>query len=425
MTDFTGTAGNDTQEGTGESDNFFYSQGGRDTLTGKGGNDAFKMGTELRANDSINGGAGTFDTVQLFGATVTPYTVVLGNNTIKNCEALQMSAGDYDVTMADGNIAAGEHMSILASAATSMVFDGSAETDGFFSMDTSAGDDVLIGGQQADTISGGTPFFSPTGIDTVRGEGGDDTLQFFDDLTADDRANGGDGFDKLTLKGDYSLALELENGTISNIEQIDLDAGGGGFDYQITFADGNVSASATLVVNAGTAAQVFLNAEDETDGHYQFEGGAGSDHLTGGDGNDFLQGNGDNDLLEGGAGADGYGYVSGSESTDANFDVIKGFDASEDLFFLSPTITAVDTKVTHGDLDVTTFEADIASRINAGRLGANHAVLYKPDGGDFAGVQFLIVDLNATAGYQSGDLLILLDDPLHLGNLTVDDFGAI
>lgn len=423
MTDFTGTTGNDTQEGTNEQDNFFYSQGGRDTLTGKGGDDAFKMGVELRANDRLNGGAGTFDVVQLFGA-ATPYSVVFDNNTIVNCEALQMSPGDYNVTMADGNIKAGAHFSVLASGATRMTFDGSAETDGFFTMDTSAGDDILVGGQQADIISGGTPFFS-AGVDTVRGEGGDDLLQLFDDLTEDDRANGGDGFDRLTLKGDYSLALALDNGTISNIELIDLDAGGGAFSYQLTFADGNVAAGATLVVNANTASQVFLSAEAETDGRYEMNGGAGSDHLTGGKGNDLLQGNGDNDFLEGGGGADGFAYFLGSESTGANFDSIIGFDANEDFFLLSPTITAVDTKVTHGNLNVATFEADLAARITASRLGADHAVLYKPDGGDFATFQFLIVDLNTTAGYQNGDLVILLTDPLHLGNLGVEDFGAI
>ncbi len=424
MSDFIGTTGNDTQEGTNEQDNFFYSQGGRDTLTGKGGNDSFKMGTELRANDRINGGAGTLDTVQLFGATVTPYSVVLDNATIKGCEILQMSAGIYDVTMADGNVLAGGHFTVLAAAATKMTFDGSAETNGSFAMNTSAGNDVLVGGQQDDAIDGGTPFFS-AGIDTVRGEGGNDLFQFFDDLTEADRANGGDGVDRLTLKGDYSLALQLQNGTLTSIEQIDLDAGGGAFTYQLTFADGNVAAGATMIVNAGTAAQVFLSAESETDGRYEMNGGAGSDHLTGGDGGDTLKGNGDNDFLEGGAGADAYAYFLGSESTGNNFDSIIGFDAAEDFFLLSPTITAVDTKVTHGNLNVATFEADLAARITAVRLGADHAVLYKPDGGDFATFQFIVVDLNSTAGYQNGDLVILLTDPVHLGNLGIEDFGAI
>jgi Ca2+-binding RTX toxin-like protein len=425
MANFLGTAGNDVQDGTGNDDIFDYQQGGRDTLNGKGGNDSFDMGTELKANDRINGGSGTFDTVFLGGA-VTPYSVVLDDNTIKNCEAIQMNTGDYSITVADGNVAAGGHMSILASAATVMFFDGSAETDGTFSMDTSSGDDTLIGGQQNDIISGGTPFFSPAGNDTIKGEGGNDTLQVFDDLTAADKAVGGDGYDFLRLDGDYSSGLTLAGSTLKEIEEIDLDLFGGGFAYDLAFADGNLATGQLLAVDANTASQVTLDASAESDGTYVLSGGSGNDVLLGGGGNDTLKGLGDADLLRGGNGADEYRYFAVTDSTGPSHDTIEGFNANADTFGLTVAVSAIDAKVNSGTLNAASFDADLVARIGAGKLGAGHAVLYKPDAGDLAGITFLIVDHNGTAGYQAGaDLVVLLDAATHLNNLDVGDFFGL
>jgi Ca2+-binding RTX toxin-like protein len=425
MANFLGTAGNDMQDGTNSDDVFDYKQGGRDTLNGKGGNDSFDMGIELRANDRINGGGGTFDTVFLGGA-VTPYSVVLADDTIKNCEFLQMNSGDYSVTTADGNVAAGANFSVLASAATSMFFDGSAETDGSFSMDTSAGDDTLIGGQQNDIISGGTPFFSPAGTDTIKGEGGNDTLQFFDDLTAADKAVGGDGYDFLRLEGDYSSGLTLAGSTLKEIEEIDLDLFGGTFTYDLTFADGNLATGQVLAVDANTASQATLDASAESNATYVLSGGSGDDSLLGGGGNDTLRGAGDADFLRGGNGADEYRYLAASDSTGPTHDTVDGFNANADTFRLTVAVGAIDARVNSGTLNAASFNADLAGRIGAGKLGAGNAVLYKPDAGDLAGITFLIVDHNGTAGYQAGaDLVVRLDTATHLNNLDTADFTLL
>jgi Ca2+-binding RTX toxin-like protein len=424
MADFTGTGGDDVQDGTNDDDVFNYSQDGNDTLNGKGGNDAFQMGITLNPQDRINGGAGSFDVVQLFGAS-SPFSVSLNNTTMKNCEALQMSAGDYSVTIADGNVAAGAHFSVLASAATRMIFDGSAETDGFFTMDTSAGDDVLIGGQQADTISGGTPFFVG-GNDTVRGEGGDDTLNFFDDLDEEDRANGGDGFDTLRLDGDYSVELILGNNTLSSIEAIVLDGAGPQDIYYLTFADGNVAAGVNVTVNATAALGVFLNGAAETNGSFSFLGSAETDVISGGAKDDVITAGLGNDLIGGAGGADLFVYPSVSDSTSTEHDHLVEFNANRDSIAVLTPVTGVDAAVIGGTLNLSNFDERLESKIDGTRLGADHAVLYQASAGELAGVLLLIVDQNGTGGYQAGeDLVLRLIDPLHLGSLDVGNFLSL
>jgi hypothetical protein len=423
MANFIGTVGNDTQDGTNSADIFDYQQGGRDTLNGKGGNDLFVMGSELRANDRINGGGGTFDTVNINAAV---YSVVFDDATLKNIEALQFNTGAYEITMADGNLAAGGHMSVLASAASSIVFDGSAETDGTFSIDTSSGDDVLTGGALGDTIGGGTPFFSPAGEDTIRGGGGDDTIVYWDDLNLGDRTYGGDGYDRMTLDGDYSFGLVFTNSTMKGIEELDLDITGGGFLYELTFAEGTVAAGATLTVDAQTASNVILDGTLETDGSFSLLGSAGGDVMAGGGRDDVITGRGGIDLVGGRGGNDLFVYPQASDSTGIVHDRVVEFNANADAFAVPVVITGIDAEVGKGTLNESNFDTRLANKIDGGRLGADHAVLYTPDAGDLAGITFLIVDFNATAGYQAGaDLVLRLEAPVHLENLSVDNFFSL
>ncbi|MCW5737423.1 MAG: hypothetical protein KIS73_25080, partial [Enhydrobacter sp.] len=70
-----------------------------------------------------------------------------------------------------------------------------------------------------------------------------------------------------------------------------------------------------------------------------------------------------------------------------------------------------------------TFDADLAAALNATALLTNHAVLFNPNAGGHAGQTFLVVDANATAGYQAGqDLVVRLEAPLNLGSLDKTDF---
>src|SRR5580698_8597099 len=109
-----GTSGNDVLTGTSGDDTFDMSQGGNDTVSGLGGNDTFLFGATLTANDTIDGGDGS-DTLVLDG-NYKP-GVTLAATTISNVEAIALTAGhDYGLTTNDANVAAGQSLTVDATA---------------------------------------------------------------------------------------------------------------------------------------------------------------------------------------------------------------------------------------------------------------------------------------------------------------------
>jgi len=131
-------------------------------------NDTFTFSRQpFSAADKINGGAGT-DTLSLQGN----YGALNFNaDTISNIEKLKLNGGvsggtTYNITENDGNLLAGQTLSVTASGFTaldSLVFDGSAETNGTFSFTgPAAGTATFTGGNGADT------FALNGGADSVR-----------------------------------------------------------------------------------------------------------------------------------------------------------------------------------------------------------------------------------------------------------------
>ncbi len=94
-------------------------------MHGGGGNDTFSMGGALTAADSIDGGAGSLDTVVLAGTYAAG--LVFGAATITNVEEILLASGLYNLTTNDGNVAAGATLIVNAQAASQFTFDGSAE----------------------------------------------------------------------------------------------------------------------------------------------------------------------------------------------------------------------------------------------------------------------------------------------------------
>jgi Ca2+-binding RTX toxin-like protein len=155
------------------------------------------------------------------------------------------------------------------------------------------------------------------GEDTVSAGGGDDVINMGASLDAGDRLDGGSGRDAVTIRGDYSAGLVFQDLTLQNIEVLRL---GGGFDYKLTMADGNVAAGAYLTIDAsalGSANHLTFDGSLESDGHYLITDGAGNDVLTGGALADkFRMMNGGADTVHGGAGDDVIVVTAGSPSGD-------------------------------------------------------------------------------------------------------------
>jgi len=167
--------------------------------------------------------------------------------------------------------------------------------------DGGAGDDVLIGNNDADALSGGDGddrLVGARGGDTVAGGAGNDVLVW----------NNGDGSDKMDGDGG---ADEIEvNGAVSQGDAFKIapnpaDAARVRFD-RLNLVPFNLNISAERITVNG------LGGDDVVNGNpglapliaVTANGGTGADSLTGGDGADLLTGGDDVDTLSGAGGAD-------------------------------------------------------------------------------------------------------------------------
>jgi len=263
------------------------------TVTGSAQDDTFDMGATFTAADSIDGGAGT-DAVALNG----DYSagLVFGATTMTNVETLTLlGAFDYSLTTDDATVAAGMTLTVNAvalGASHALTFDGSAETDGSFSITGGAGDDVLTGGAQNDGFN-----LTQGGNDTASGGAGNDTFSFGTAFTASDTIDGGANSDTLSLNGDYSAGVVFTATTMTDVENIVIQAG---HDYNLTTVDATVASGATLNVTAtalGTGDTLTFDGSAETDGKFRvFIDSAdvlASSQITGGAGSDTIVLNGD------------------------------------------------------------------------------------------------------------------------------------
>ncbi|SDG60459.1 calcium-binding protein, partial [Thalassobaculum litoreum] len=212
------------------------------------------------------------------------------------------------VTTHDGTVASGQTLTVNGSTNTSAInWDGSAETDGTFSMTGGSANDTLKGGGGADTISGaaGNDFlYGTSGNDLLLGGAGNDEL------------SGGDGAD-----------------TVS---------GGAGND----------------LLRAG-ANDDFLYGGDGSD---TLSGGAGSDSLSGGAGNDVLSGGSGFDTLAGGAGNDTF---TGSAS-DFNGDTISDFAVGDSIVVTGKDLSALNGTTASGTIDISGSVATTLTGITSG-----------------------------------------------------------
>jgi VCBS repeat-containing protein len=168
-----GGAGNDTINGNGGADTFKMQSGGNDTVNGGDGDDVFFFDGNFTAADQINGGSGN-DRLSLNGDYTGPNAVVMASSTLVNVETITLIAGhSYDLTTANATVPSVHSITIAAGglgAGDSVTFNGSAETDGTFIMNTGAGNDVLTGGLGNDVFRAGE------GNNTIKGGGGIDNI---------------------------------------------------------------------------------------------------------------------------------------------------------------------------------------------------------------------------------------------------------
>ncbi len=187
-----------------------------DTITNTA-NVALTVSANLADLDgTITGGTGT-DTINatVDGATQTLATTITGVEVI-NVTSSATAGTDGGITTVNANVAAAKAMEVNASTLSStevFTFDGSAETNGSFTVRGGAAIDIITGGSGADTIYGGagndSTLSGGAGNDTIYGDAGDDTITAG---TGDDTIYGGTGKDTIVLAGNLTAADTIDGG---------------------------------------------------------------------------------------------------------------------------------------------------------------------------------------------------------------------
>ena len=230
-----------------------------------------------------------------------------------------------------------------------------------------AGDDALKGTAEGDNFHVEQNSRGDGGDDTLRGGAGDDKFFFGSTYTDADTIFGGDGYDRLILKGVFDhLTLGPDN--LRNVESIKLESGLPSADYSITLEDG---LSSIRVFGGDIGISLDLDASRLTTGHIKAIGGYHTDTLIGGSGDDFLFGSVGKDVLTGGAGQDTFKYVYEGDSfvyQDQDYaDVITDFTRNDQI--------VLDIKSFQGDFHVGASDNHIGDVIAIFDAGSNRTNL--------------------------------------------------
>jgi Ca2+-binding RTX toxin-like protein len=379
-----GGSGDDTLYGGADEDRLFgnsgadllFGEAGHDTLDGGSGNDQLDGGA---GSDTLNGGVGV-DTV--LGGDYPDRILIRGNeaetDTIDggaDYDTLEIIAGAGTATLQGFSLAntvvesvssieaiVGNNQTLQGTDAANL-FDltgivgptGLASINGLDGDDTitgSASSDVINGGDGNDLLSGGVGFDvingengndtihgglhndtinGGSGIDTINGDDGFDVIQVSGAESEFDTINGGNNTDVIVAIGGPSIILDSFNSLTNSIESWS----GNGFSIQ-----GNGNANTLNFQLVGTMTGVpFIDGGagndtiTGTNGVDQLLGGLGNDTLFGLGGTDTLRGGADNDSLNGGDGVDSLYGDAGADTitTGAGRDVVLFADDDTSL----------------------------------------------------------------------------------------------
>ena len=378
--------GSDSIIGGHAGDYFDLSNGGNDEVTSGGGADIYEFGNALTAGDRITGDAAAGGTVRISGTSYYGAGLIFSATTLTNIGRLELGAGfNYAIATNDANLAATQTLAVSAGgleAPNKLVFDGSAETNGHFSIIGGKGDDVLTGGARADSfdlfsihVGGFLSFYSiGGGADYVGGGAGNDTFHGATDLMTID---GGTGFDTLYASGKalFDFQAIYTATSMVNIERMIVN-------IFVTMADGNVAAGKTMQVQGQSG---NFDGSAETDGHFAFSQLSGGVWTGGALSDTFVFAGTSSMIVDGGGGSDRF-TVTGGFNTSAS---IAGGDGS-------------DTVTLKGDFSTgTVIGSTMLSAVESIRLVAGHAATLLTEDGVVAAGKQLTIDGSLLAATEA------------------------
>jgi Ca2+-binding RTX toxin-like protein len=261
-------------------------------------------------------------------------TGLVGNHIVSNAATINAAVGDAQGGTTDGD---------------DMVVGGNAANN----ISGGAGNDVISGGSGSDTLAGNEGNDTLTGgefSDTVEGGAGDDIIIYGSGDDTDFVKDGGDGTDTLRIVGSAADgadfvsvqvvggAIAQVGGSVQNVEIAQADLGSGV--DTLSFNNSTEGVTVDLLTGAATGFAYIRNVEniigstgDDTllgngldnvldggngvdtmragFGNDTLRGGVGADILYGDQGDDTLVGGDGADRLDGGAGSDTASYAGG------------------------------------------------------------------------------------------------------------------
>ncbi len=287
--------GNDTVVGSGGAD-VIDGRGGNDSILAGNGDDVVLIGTSEALADTLDGGGGTLDTLQ----------VRAGSGAL-TLTSLQKFTG-FEIFDGSGEIVQGTSSADLLNFST---FNSVVNVASIIAYE---GNDTVVGSGGADTIDG------RGGNDSMLGGNGDDWFLIGSTEAVGDTINGGIGTDHLQVRAGSGL---LTLSTTQNFSQIEVFDGAGSVVQGTTGADFLNFSIFSTVSNVA--------AINTYQGNDTIIGSGGGDTINGGGGTDSITGGGGNDSLTGGADADRFVFTSASQGTD----IITDFTVLVDDFVIS------------------------------------------------------------------------------------------
>jgi trimeric autotransporter adhesin len=338
----TGGAGNDT----------ITASSGIDRLIGGGGNDQFVIsGTNLATNDTITGGTGSGDELNLSAGTLTFNAGTFTNFTGVEIFTLNVNNA-HSVTLNDTYMAglSGGVATITSNSTSGITVNASALSSSYAINATNTAtnvNDVFTGGAGNDTISAGS------GNDSLTGGNGNDIFYFSGaNLTFADTISGGGGSaDELNINSGTLNTSTTALSLMSGIERFVFNSNGA---HNFTVADAYFSGisgdTVTLSSTSNTGITITGSGVTTATNKFHITGGTGNDNLTGGAGADTIYGGSGDDSVVGGSGVDTlYGdsgndrFRFGPNTTDSgigvgNRDIIADFVQGQDRVDIGPFI---------------------------------------------------------------------------------------
>ena len=286
-------SGNDTVIGTSNADTI-DGRNGNDSILGGDGNDRFLVSIADARGDTIDGGAGTLDTLQIRAGSG-PMTLT----TTEHFTGIEIFDGSGQIVW---GTTAGDFLNFS-------IFNSVINLASIVTFD---GNDTVIGG------GGGG------GGDTIDGRGGSDRI---DGRGGNDSILAGSGDDMVLVAGTEALGDTLDGGS-GTLDTLQIRAGTGALTLTTTahFTGFEVFDGNGQNVQ-GTSSADFLNFSTFTSvvnvaaiigyqGNDTIIGSAAADTIDGRGGSDSITGGAGNDWLTGGTEADQFVFTSSSQGTD-------------------------------------------------------------------------------------------------------------